>query len=292
MCHKYYGIEVCYGTRRRQDLIDARRQRRPRNDPVQREARLQHEEEERQRVLKEKRERRREKCEKLLEEVTMIVSQEDLHAPRDGMEACIARNGSVTDNGNHLLLQLRATDEEGHPRNVADNCAICLTEYEVGDLVIWSNNPNKCQHAFHKECILMWLSKGKKRCPCCRQFFVKSKSPDDGSSKASAVVVEEGSDSGPGSEEGEGDFQTALDIRPSNDSGEEVVAVRSGDEESGLSRPVPMTSMSLQETEERVEESENFDEELGLGSSVVLDSHHSDESEDRVEARAAERGGE
>jgi hypothetical protein len=35
--------------------------------------------------------------------------------------------------------------------------------------VVWSGL--KCQHAFHDECILPWLSKGKKRCPICRLWF-------------------------------------------------------------------------------------------------------------------------
>lgn len=52
-------------------------------------------------------------------------------------------------------------------------CAICLTNYEVGDDVVWSSNP-ACDHAFHGECIEQWLMRlrGELLCPCCRQEFV------------------------------------------------------------------------------------------------------------------------
>mmetsp|Transcript_23659 Transcript_23659/g.28888 ORF Transcript_23659/g.28888 Transcript_23659/m.28888 type:complete len:211 (-) Transcript_23659:70-702(-) len=51
-------------------------------------------------------------------------------------------------------------------------CAICLGEYDVGDSVCWSYNP-ECTHAFHTDCILEWLEKNKD-CPCCRNKFVLS----------------------------------------------------------------------------------------------------------------------
>ncbi len=77
-------------------------------------------------------------------------------------------------------------------RNVPIFCAICLSEYEMGDRVCWSSNA-ECSHVFHEDCILQWLiSSGKKRssiqyftsnpsdeellkhefCPCCRQDFI------------------------------------------------------------------------------------------------------------------------
>lgn len=51
-------------------------------------------------------------------------------------------------------------------------------EYKVGESVIWSTR-KACPHAYHDECILSWLAKGKKRCPCCRNFFVPGQSIDD-----------------------------------------------------------------------------------------------------------------
>mmetsp|Transcript_19107 Transcript_19107/g.44735 ORF Transcript_19107/g.44735 Transcript_19107/m.44735 type:complete len:336 (+) Transcript_19107:211-1218(+) len=78
-------------------------------------------------------------------------------------------------------------------RQVPMNCAICLEEYEVGERVTWSANPD-CRHVFHENCLLGWLvSLGKAKsknvrytdspteselldfeleCPCCRQAFV------------------------------------------------------------------------------------------------------------------------
>ena len=53
---------------------------------------------------------------------------------------------------------------------VDGECALCIDEYEAGDQVAWSDL--QCRHAFHKQCIMQWLSKGKKRCPICRNWFV------------------------------------------------------------------------------------------------------------------------
>ena len=36
-----------------------------------------------------------------------------------------------------------------------------------------------CSHAFHYECILPWLIKGKKRCPICRDWFVPGEKIED-----------------------------------------------------------------------------------------------------------------
>jgi len=57
-------------------------------------------------------------------------------------------------------------------RLVPPTCAICLGEYEPGSFVSWS--PNKmCTHAFHRDCIFMWLLKQEEPlCPCCRREFV------------------------------------------------------------------------------------------------------------------------
>lgn len=50
-------------------------------------------------------------------------------------------------------------------------CSICLSDYEVGDIVCWSSN-EECNHAFHKECIMDWLIRNQ-NCPCCRLPYVK-----------------------------------------------------------------------------------------------------------------------
>ena len=56
---------------------------------------------------------------------------------------------------------------------VPNCCAVCLGEYDMGDTVVWSCNP-ECKHAFHLDCIMEWLLKiedGGTPCPCCRQEF-------------------------------------------------------------------------------------------------------------------------
>lgn len=59
-------------------------------------------------------------------------------------------------------------------RLVPPTCAICLVSYSPGCYVSWSSNPD-CIHAFHRDCILMWLLKKEEPlCPCCRREFVSS----------------------------------------------------------------------------------------------------------------------
>ena len=46
---------------------------------------------------------------------------------------------------------------------VRAECAICLEAYALGDKITWS--PLDCNHAFHQECILEWLTTlGEKAC--------------------------------------------------------------------------------------------------------------------------------
>jgi hypothetical protein len=66
---------------------------------------------------------------------------------------------------------------KGPCRLVEGQCALCIDDYEPGDEVVWSSL--ECPHAFHKECIVQWLSKGKKRCPICRHWFVPGARIDD-----------------------------------------------------------------------------------------------------------------
>mmetsp|Transcript_23539 Transcript_23539/g.36302 ORF Transcript_23539/g.36302 Transcript_23539/m.36302 type:complete len:315 (-) Transcript_23539:157-1101(-) len=80
-------------------------------------------------------------------------------------------------------------EESGHPsialtnsskslfqeQTIRNDCAVCIGHFEPGQNIIWSSNPI-CQHAFHEECILRWLTRvarnTKMACPCCRADFI------------------------------------------------------------------------------------------------------------------------
>jgi hypothetical protein len=55
-------------------------------------------------------------------------------------------------------------------------CAICLEPYEQGETIVWSQD-NECQHVYHKDCFLDYLSNKKNTdlkdnpCPTCRRNF-------------------------------------------------------------------------------------------------------------------------
>ena len=48
-------------------------------------------------------------------------------------------------------------------------CPICMETYEVGDDIAWSKNEGCC-HAFHLDCISVWLMENDD-CPMCRRDF-------------------------------------------------------------------------------------------------------------------------
>lgn len=78
----------------------------------------------------------------------------------------------LDEDGEHFAaLKLSCPHPNGKNREVPPLCAICLCSYEVGDNVTFSPNV-RCQHAFHKECISVWVARKKQPlCPCCRQEF-------------------------------------------------------------------------------------------------------------------------
>lgn len=51
-------------------------------------------------------------------------------------------------------------------------CAICLSSFQDHQLVCESNN-GSCQHIFHKDCMIGWLTtKQNEGCPICRQNYL------------------------------------------------------------------------------------------------------------------------
>mmetsp|Transcript_35515 Transcript_35515/g.47674 ORF Transcript_35515/g.47674 Transcript_35515/m.47674 type:complete len:255 (+) Transcript_35515:64-828(+) len=67
--------------------------------------------------------------------------------------------------------------EKGEMSAVASNnsyneniCAICICDFEEGDIVTHGVN---CGHVFHKECVLEWLGKHNE-CPTCRRDMIRA----------------------------------------------------------------------------------------------------------------------
>lgn len=180
-------------------------------------------------ALERRRAARRKEMAIALSDATMVVNDEHLLRAEgddhnddddDGDDGVDLEAG--TDGGGELVLRIPGKDgtstqqRDGH-------CAICLGDYEPGDTVIWSLN-DECTHAFHDDCILTWLSRNKKKCPCCRLEFIpqdhranakdgKEVDSDSGVDAApsaetaddSAVFVEEEEMAGSPQESGRGD---------------------------------------------------------------------------------------
>mmetsp|Transcript_25105 Transcript_25105/g.35164 ORF Transcript_25105/g.35164 Transcript_25105/m.35164 type:complete len:357 (-) Transcript_25105:457-1527(-) len=149
--------------------------------------------------LERKRKERRKKYKALLKQNTVVVTDDLLfYLPPDiesgefsppQQQKTDKNDGVDIENGNgldgepaqqhynedalHLKLpniKGKGEDETCGHRVISGVCAICICPYEVGERVTWSTNES-CSHAFHEECILSWLGKGKKRCPVCRNYF-------------------------------------------------------------------------------------------------------------------------
>lgn len=70
-----------------------------------------------------------------------------------------------TELDHHQLDEIIVIEKDG-----GMSCAICLIDYEEGDIISCSHNP-ACQHFFHRACILSWL-RSHDLCPCCRQDYL------------------------------------------------------------------------------------------------------------------------
>ena len=103
--------------------------------------------------------------EEVSENAVVAASEDGLSSEPSAPDAC----GS-NEEDDHRFLKLPVKNDDGSFRHVEGQCALCIDDYEVGDCVVWSDL--ECSHAYHKECLLQWLSKGKKRCPVCRHWFV------------------------------------------------------------------------------------------------------------------------
>lgn len=68
-----------------------------------------------------------------------------------------------------------------------DVCPICLDNFEVGDIVMWSrHNNSSCSHAFHENCLLQWLLEQRENeCPTCRACFISDQAANPSSASTS-----------------------------------------------------------------------------------------------------------
>ena len=52
-------------------------------------------------------------------------------------------------------------------------CPICLDDLDSSTAIIVSN-PTVCNHTFHRDCLVEWLSNNHASCPCCRKDWVSN----------------------------------------------------------------------------------------------------------------------
>jgi Ring finger domain len=77
---------------------------------------------------------------------------------------------TVADFGSDVIIELSTNNEN------ETICPICLNEYVSNDTV-FRNDPKKCRHTFHTECILTWIQRNSPtpECPCCRSRIAVTK---------------------------------------------------------------------------------------------------------------------
>ena len=97
-------------------------------------------------------------------------------------------NTTVAIFGNNVIIPFDNNDTNNNAKEYyASSCPICLNEYVLNDTV-FRNDPNKCRHIFHTECILTWIQQQQRNhiaakrllaaaavpppeCPCCRSHL-------------------------------------------------------------------------------------------------------------------------
>jgi Ring finger domain len=111
--------------------------------------------------IEERRFVRRSWYEYYLKSSTQVVNEDDLLVEEDLEEQ--------SDEQKTRSISVLCND--GSRKVVNGSCSICITDYEVGDRLVRSPQ-DECPHVFHEDCMLQWLSTGRKTCPTCRKWFV------------------------------------------------------------------------------------------------------------------------
>ena len=76
-----------------------------------------------------------------------------------------------------IRMPMSSVIEVNESSSAFQNCAICLEQFEKGETVCSSQNPD-CDHLFHPTCISEWL-RNSQECPCCRRDYLTLVDPPD-----------------------------------------------------------------------------------------------------------------
>ena len=71
-----------------------------------------------------------------------------------------------------------------------DVCPICLDNFEVGDIVMFSrHNLCSCAHVFHEDCLMQWLLEQRENeCPTCRARLIADPDTDATTTSSSSIT--------------------------------------------------------------------------------------------------------
>ena len=160
----------------------------------------------------------------------------------------------------HLFLRLPVKGEDGICRTVDAQCAICFSDYQQGDEIVWSGL--QCQHAFHRDCIFPWLGKGKKRCPMCRHWFVPGTRIEDQKKALEERLRREAAENDSRAEPNDGHDETRLAESPSCPPNSSTTEIANGDADATSSTveetaTEPSSTMSLDSGHESDESDHN-----------------------------------
>jgi hypothetical protein len=87
----------------------------------------------------------------------------------------VATKEDVDAAGGDFVMDLESPPN-GENSATGDQCLVCLTNYESGDVC---RQLTGCGHYFHKDCIDQWLLTGRNNCPLCRGTGVASASSSE-----------------------------------------------------------------------------------------------------------------